>query len=118
MSAYCRSTVYDAHPTKVFFQFEIIINVLAIYVSFEYPFYGSAEIINILFLTMRGSTLDVRTLARPNPVWNGPGQFTGSPWLEFQGKCGDRLWTSESDVYRRQILTSKADPRAVRDNNN
>ena len=29
---------------------------------------------------------------------------------------GDRLksWTSESDVYRRQILTSEIDPRAVR----
>ena len=29
-------------------------------------------------------------------------------------KCGHRLQTSESDVYRRQILTSKVDPRAVR----
>ena len=28
--------------------------------------------------------------------------------LLFQ--CGDRLWTSESNVYRRQILTSKVDP--------
>ena len=31
--------------------------------------------------------------------------------------CGDRLQTSESEVYRvyrRQILTSKVDPRAVR----
>ena len=27
---------------------------------------------------------------------------------------GDRLYTSESDVYRRQILTAKVDPRAVR----
>ena len=27
---------------------------------------------------------------------------------------GDRLYTSESDVYRRQILTTKVDPRAVR----
>ena len=29
---------------------------------------------------------------------------------------GDRLQTSESDVYRRQILTSKVGPRAVRVN--
>ena len=28
--------------------------------------------------------------------------------------CGDRLWQSESNVYRRQIMTSKVDPRAVR----
>ena len=28
-------------------------------------------------------------------------------------RCGDRLKSSESDVYRRQILTSKVDPRAV-----
>ena len=27
---------------------------------------------------------------------------------------GDRLWSSESDVYRRQILSTKVDPRAVR----
>ena len=29
-------------------------------------------------------------------------------------QCGDRLYTSESDVYRRQILTYKDDPRAGR----
>ena len=29
---------------------------------------------------------------------------------------GDRLYTSESDVYRRQILTYKDDPRAERVN--
>ena len=29
----------------------------------------------------------------------------------------ERLYTSESDVYRRQILTYKVDPRAVRVNN-
>ena len=29
-------------------------------------------------------------------------------------QCEDRLWSSESDVYRRQILTTKVDPRAVR----
>ena len=29
-------------------------------------------------------------------------------------ECGDRLKTSESDVYRRQILTTKVDPRAVK----
>ena len=29
-------------------------------------------------------------------------------------QCGDRLYTSESDVYRRQILTTKVDLRAVR----
>ena len=27
---------------------------------------------------------------------------------------GDKLWSSECDVCRRQILTSKVDPRAVR----
>ena len=27
---------------------------------------------------------------------------------------GDRLWTLESDVYTRQFLTSKVDPRAER----
>ena len=27
---------------------------------------------------------------------------------------GDRLYSSESDVYRRQILSNKVDPRAVR----
>ena len=29
-------------------------------------------------------------------------------------QCGDRLYTSGSDVYRRQILTSKVDPHNVR----
>ena len=29
-------------------------------------------------------------------------------------KCGDRPYTSESDVYRRQIQTYKDDPRAAR----
>ena len=29
-------------------------------------------------------------------------------------QCGDRLQTSESDVYRRQILTAIVYPRAVR----
>ena len=28
-------------------------------------------------------------------------------------QCGDRLHTSESNVYRRQILTSEDDPRTV-----
>ena len=28
-------------------------------------------------------------------------------------QCGDRLYTSESDVYRHQILTTEVDPRAV-----
>ena len=32
-------------------------------------------------------------------------------FLFFQ--YGDRLYTSESDVYERQILTSKVDPRTV-----
>ena len=31
-------------------------------------------------------------------------------------KCRDRLHSSESAVYRRQILTSKVDPRSVRVN--
>ena len=30
--------------------------------------------------------------------------------------CRDRLYTSESDVYKSQILTSKVNPRAVRVN--
>ena len=34
--------------------------------------------------------------------------------LPFQG--GDRLWTPESDVYRRQILTSKVGHRTERVN--
>ena len=34
--------------------------------------------------------------------------------LELFLQCRDRLWTSESDVYRRQILTTKVYPRAVR----
>ena len=29
-------------------------------------------------------------------------------------QCGDRLQISESDVYRRQILTTEVDSRAVR----
>ena len=29
-------------------------------------------------------------------------------------QCADRLWASESDVYRRQILTTKVDPRTVK----
>ena len=29
-------------------------------------------------------------------------------------QCGDRLYSSESDVYRRQILTTKIDPFAVK----
>ena len=28
-------------------------------------------------------------------------------------RCGDRLYSSESDVYRRQILMTKVDPRAA-----
>ena len=36
--------------------------------------------------------------------------------IYFLLQCGDRLYTSESDVYRRQILTTKVDPRAVRVN--
>ena len=32
--------------------------------------------------------------------------------LFFQ--CGDRLWTSESDVYARQILASRVGPHAER----
>ena len=30
-------------------------------------------------------------------------------------QCGDRLQSTESDVYRRQILLTKVDPRTVRD---
>ena len=37
------------------------------------------------------------------------------PLQRFQlFQCGDRLYTSESDVYRRQILTSKDGPRTER----
>ena len=35
-------------------------------------------------------------------------------WLFFRVRLTDRLWTSEFDVYRRQILTIKVDPRAER----
>ena len=45
---------------KDFFQLEIMINVLALSASFEYLCYGSTDIINILTLTVRGSTLAVR----------------------------------------------------------
>ena len=31
-------------------------------------------------------------------------------------QCGDRLYASESDVYRRQIMTIEVDPRAIRVN--
>ena len=31
-------------------------------------------------------------------------------------QCGDRLYSSESDVYRRQILSTKYDPRTIRVN--
>ena len=34
--------------------------------------------------------------------------------IRLLSQCGDRLESSESDVYRRQILTTKVDPRAVR----
>ena len=51
----------------VFFQFEIIINILVLSGSFEYLFYGSTTIINIvisaglyLTFTVRGPTLVVR----------------------------------------------------------
>ena len=46
--------------TKVFFLFEIIINVLALSGAFEYLFYGSTAIISILILSVRGSPLSVR----------------------------------------------------------
>ena len=45
--------------TKSCFQFEIIINVLALSASFEYLGSGSKAIINVLTLSGRGSTLDV-----------------------------------------------------------
>ena len=32
----------------------------------------------------------------------------------FYSQCVDQLQSSESDVHRRQILTAKVDPRAVR----
>ena len=35
-------------------------------------------------------------------------------WILRPFQCGDRLYTSESDVYRRQILTYKDGPRAKR----
>ena len=31
-----------------------------------------------------------------------------------RGHCGDRFYTPEPDVYRRQVLKPKVDPRAVR----
>ena len=36
--------------------------------------------------------------------------------MDLQPKCVARLYTSESDVYRRQILTYKEGPRAERVN--
>ena len=43
----------------VFFQFEIIINVLALSGAFEYLCYGSTAIINSLILSGRGTYLYV-----------------------------------------------------------
>ena len=73
--------------TKGFFQFEIIINILFSSFCFISICYGSAVIINILILSMRGSSLYVR-------IW--------------------RLWTSCSDAYIRQILTYEDGPRTER----
>ena len=56
----------------------------AFFDSFEYLCYGANAIINMFTLTVRG------------------------------GGGGGGLQSSESDVYRRQILTTKVDPRAVR----
>ena len=44
-----------------FFQFEIIkISQLAFSISFEYLFYGSTAVINILILSVRGPSLHIR----------------------------------------------------------
>ena len=51
---------YSLMEIKGIFQFEIIINVLALSASFEYLCYGSTAIRNTVTLTARGSTLDVR----------------------------------------------------------
>ena len=72
---------------------------LALSDSFEYLCYGSTTIRNIFILTARGSTLDVRILR-----------------LQTSDSDDKRRLKSESDVYRRQILTTKVDPRAVRVN--
>ena len=77
--------------TKGFFQFKININVLvSFFDSFEYLCYGSKTIINIFTLTVWGSTLDLTP-------------YFYSVEIDFR-----------PDVYRRQILTSKVDPRVVR----
>ena len=55
----------------VFFNLKSSISQLALSASFEYICYGSTVIINMLFIAVRGSTLDVR-------IW--------------------RLWTSDSDI--------------------
>ena len=65
---------YEPWRPKVFFQFEIIVNVL---VSFP--------------LHLKTDVVGLRSL-----------------WLFLLFQCGDRLCTSESDVYRRQILTSQS----------
>ena len=46
--------------TEILFDFEIIINVLALSALFEYLCYGSTIIINILILSVRGPSVDVR----------------------------------------------------------
>ena len=42
------------------------------------------------------------------------GQRCTCMYGDYPFQRGDRLWTSESDVWRRQILTSKVNPRAER----
>ena len=63
---------------------------------------------------MRGPSLDFRiTFWRIKSIllW-----VYGHYKLFIFFQCGDRLYTSESDVYRRRILTYKVDPRTERVN--
>ena len=52
-----------------------------------------------------------RVLKRTKSDYSREYEVNGSLGLPLQ--CGDRLQSSEYDVCRRQILTSKIDPRTV-----
>ena len=74
--------------TKGFFQFQIIINVLALSSLFKFVSQGSTNIINIVFFQC------------------GDGLYTY--------KDSEVFYMSDSDIYRRQILTYKECPHAER----
>ena len=78
--------VFKPSKSKGLFQFELLVNV----------FVSSFRLIRIPILSDYGSTAVVNIL-----------------FLSIQ--CGNRLYTSESDVYRRQILMYKVSPNAERE---